>query len=487
MIGALFSGISGLNSFQSALDTESNNISNVNTVGFKSDQISFEDLMYQNSIGMGVNSEVIDKNFKQGSLKNTGGAYDMAIEGKGFFMVKGNTQEMQFTRAGDFRMAEDGTLQMPNGYNVQGISSKITSTISTNPADVVFTDEYSNFIASEIIKSSDNTGIQNINVKTTNYNLSAKDDILSDPSVNYKTKESKIADIELLASAYKTELNLFSSTQIQGETPSSQKSTVDYDMTQLQNSNDSIEIMVGNEKIQQNFQNNTQNTMNLLANKISSIQGITASVNNTGELTITSMLPGKSINIADAKIVNISTQSEKKANINTTDAVIGSGKAKLEAIEIALKNAVEKADAKYLQQNTSLDTTETVVGDIQLKLDTLGYTSNSFGTPEIVDGIIYMSQGENKFAIGKVSTSMFISEESLDPKGGNLYSATADSGDAIMVTNENAIVSKSLELSNSDLSDNLVNLMVYQRSFEASSKSITTSDEFLKTALALKK
>ena len=55
MIGALYSGISGLNSFQNGLDTESHNISNVNTVGYKSDKISFSDMMYEKSIGMGVN------------------------------------------------------------------------------------------------------------------------------------------------------------------------------------------------------------------------------------------------------------------------------------------------------------------------------------------------------------------------------------------------------------------------------------------------
>jgi len=57
----------------------------------------------------------------------------------------------------------------------------------------------------------------------------------------------------------------------------------------------------------------------------------------------------------------------------------------------------------------------------------------------------------------------------------------------IFATLENKILGKTLELSNSDLSQGLVDLMVFQRAFEANSKSVTTSDEFLKTALALKK
>jgi len=58
MIGALWTGISGLASQQTALDNESNNIANVNTVGFKSSRISFADQMYQDSIGKG--SKVLD-------------------------------------------------------------------------------------------------------------------------------------------------------------------------------------------------------------------------------------------------------------------------------------------------------------------------------------------------------------------------------------------------------------------------------------------
>ena len=487
MIGALFSGISGLNSFQSALDTESHNISNVNTVGFKSDQISFSDMMYQKSVGMGVNSEVIDKNFKQGSLKNTGAAYDMAIQGKGFFMVKGNSAEIQYTRAGNFRMAADGTLQMPNGYVVQGIGSKITNTNATDPNATLFSNEYSNFIASKVITLDNNAGIENINIKTTNYNLTATNDDMSSPSSNYKTKAAKISDIELLISSYNTQLDIYSSNQTAGTTATKQKSEISFDINKVNGNNSSIEIIIDNNKIIQNFELNSQNTMDLLTNKISNIQGLNANIDNNGNLSVSSIVPGKEVKISDAKVVNLLTKEVSNAKIETTKAQSGSGKLKLDAIESELKLAVENADAKYLKQSTSIDSTSTQIGDIQLKLDTLGYSDTPFGTPEIVDGVIYMTQGQNKFAVAKVPTSEFISEQELNPQGGNLFSATLDSGEAIMVTDKNNIVSNTLELSNSDLSKNLVNLMVFQRSFEASSKSITTSDEFLKTALALKK
>lgn len=85
MIGALWTGISGLASHQTALDNESHNISNVNTVGYKASRISFADQMYQDRIGKG--SKVLDaeKLYVQGNLKLTGVDYDMALSGDGFF------------------------------------------------------------------------------------------------------------------------------------------------------------------------------------------------------------------------------------------------------------------------------------------------------------------------------------------------------------------------------------------------------------------
>ena len=65
MIGALWTGISGLASQQSALDNESNNIANVNTVGYKASRVSFADLMYQDSIGKGSSVTGAEKQYSR--------------------------------------------------------------------------------------------------------------------------------------------------------------------------------------------------------------------------------------------------------------------------------------------------------------------------------------------------------------------------------------------------------------------------------------
>ena len=85
MVGALWTGISGLAGQQTALDNESNNIANVNTIGYKSSRLSFADQMYQDKIGKGVTILDAEKLYIQGNLKLTGVSYDMALSGDGFF------------------------------------------------------------------------------------------------------------------------------------------------------------------------------------------------------------------------------------------------------------------------------------------------------------------------------------------------------------------------------------------------------------------
>jgi flagellar hook protein FlgE len=489
MIDALYNGISGLNSSQNGLNTASNNISNVNTVAYKSDIISFADMMYQSKIGKGVSVETVNKSFTQGSLKNTGAPYDMAINGKGFFLVQGESATVEYTRAGNFKIAADGTLQMQNGYNVLGTNASNRVINASDPLADKFTDEYSNFVASDIIKSENDTIIENINVKVTDFYKTAKNDDMLQSGNNYKTVISKTQDVEKLMSTYRNELNLYSTAPQAGVLATAQSTNITYDPTHLLNENSSVEIVIGNTKIQQNFTRNSQETLNAFTDKISKITGLEARVDNAGKLNIKSMIPGEKVTITDAKILNNSAGNfrEEALNINTTEAISGSGRLKLEAIENALKSTVENAGGKFMKLSVSIDTTQEKVDDIQLRLDTLNLSSSAFGTPEIKDGILYMTQGNSVFAIAKIQTALFVNESGLKAMGDNIFANTRESGEAIRATNENKILDNTLELSNSDIGTSLVDLMVLQRSFEASSKSITTSDEFLKTAIALKK
>ncbi len=489
MMDALYSGITGLNGFQTALNTQSNNIANVNTIAYKSDNISFADQMYQSAIGKGVSVETVNKDFLQGNLKVTNGSYDMAIEGKGFFLVKGDTEEVMYTRAGNFHMSEDGTLRLPNGYQVQGIPAQSTAVLSSD-ANSIFTTLYTKFLGSQIVKTENDSIVETINSKATNYNASAVDDLDTKKGDNYKTKEAKIADIDALSTAYRSALNLYSTSPTEGETATSQVSMIPFDMTKLTNSFDSVEITVGTTTYKQQFEESALKTLQNFADRLSKGTGIAASVDSNGNMTVTSLIPGKEINVNDANIINGAVEVYPAPTINTVAAIIGSGRGQVEAIELALKDAIERADAKYLKLSTVVDASDLAtktIQELQMKLDTLSISESPFGTAEIEDGVIYLKQGDNRFVVGKVVTAVFSNELGLTPQGGNVYSATVASGEMIFATIENKVLSKTLELSNSDLSQGLVDLMVFQRAFEANSKSVTTSDEFLKTALALKK
>ena len=130
MLLSFNSGVSALEQFQQELDVISNNIANVNTVGFKSAQVSFADTLSETlgtnsagseQVGTGVTTSGIANDFTAGSLSATGVQSDLAVNGNGFFVVKdpssGNTY---VTQDGEFTVDPNGYLVTTNGMRVQG-------------------------------------------------------------------------------------------------------------------------------------------------------------------------------------------------------------------------------------------------------------------------------------------------------------------------------------------------------------------------------
>lgn len=151
MLKSLFSGVSGLQSHQIAMDVESNNIANVNTVGFKYSRANFSDLLAQTKaiatapqgqlggknpvqVGLGSTVSSMTRIFSQGSVQNSDKNTDVAIQGDGFYIVSpdgGNTYK--YTRAGDFKFDARGNFVDNNGFIVQGwlrdsVTGKVDST-----------------------------------------------------------------------------------------------------------------------------------------------------------------------------------------------------------------------------------------------------------------------------------------------------------------------------------------------------------------------
>ncbi|MDR2079229.1 MAG: flagellar hook-basal body complex protein, partial [Treponema sp.] len=137
MMRSLYSGVSGLQNHQTRMDVVGNNISNVNTTGFKRNRVNFQDMIYQQlqgasrptedlggvnpkEVGLGMSIASIDTIHIQGSLQTTGIQTDLAIQGTGFFILK-EGDKSYYTRAGAFSLDEEGLMVNPaNGMRVQG-------------------------------------------------------------------------------------------------------------------------------------------------------------------------------------------------------------------------------------------------------------------------------------------------------------------------------------------------------------------------------
>ena len=560
MIGAMWNGIAGIWQHDKGIGVESNNLANSNTVGHKKDQISFSDVLYsQAGFGKGVQTQSISKQFEQGNIVQSGVGIDVAIEGKGFFVVKSreNPNEIYYTRAGNLVQAKDGFLETQDGFKIQGLVPQNKITTTTNPADTLFTDDYTKSIVSTNINNGIGT-IYNINAKASDYVSSAKNDDTLKKGDGFKTSQNKINDIEALKADYIEKLNKFLMDQSTTNTASiSQKSQIDFssNLSSLQATDNTISVTIDNKTYSVKFDVNSTindeemqklydfldtngkakynlvdpnsiqsqanidampattpqeildkataqalrddqinsytnansiiNAMKDLSDKISSKEGMSSSVKD-GTLVIDTLIAGGSFNISDIKLNDTNFSSTK-----LQEAVKGSGLAMVDSARDALKNAVENADGKFLQITNVLEYGNLgVIGenDINVRLDELGISDKSTAEINISDdGFVFVKNQGHTFLVGRLSTAGFRNEQGLEPMGGNLFQASQYSGNPFNSDTMNIIRGGALERANIDYGSTLTQIMVYQKAFEASSKSITTSDEFLQTAIQMKK
>jgi len=126
---SMYAAVTGLSALSTGMQTISNNIANVNTVGFKSGRTNYEDLISQNyfsggranQVGCGVKVSSVQSMFTQGSFMSSAQDTDMAIAGEGFFSVRNAvTGAINYTRAGNFTLNKDGYMEDPSGNILQG-------------------------------------------------------------------------------------------------------------------------------------------------------------------------------------------------------------------------------------------------------------------------------------------------------------------------------------------------------------------------------
>jgi len=136
MYASLWIAKTGLDAQQTRMSTISNNMANVNTVGFKKERALSSDLLYQNvrqvgsqtsqdtksptglQVGTGVRTVATEKIHTQGNLLQTGNSLDVSIQGRGYFQIRTPDGNLGYTRDGSFKMNSEGLLVDKNGYTL---------------------------------------------------------------------------------------------------------------------------------------------------------------------------------------------------------------------------------------------------------------------------------------------------------------------------------------------------------------------------------
>lgn len=159
MMRSLWTAATGMIAQQTHLDVTANNLSNINTTGYKKETAEFKTLLYQTirgdsydtngdpkpvgvQVGLGVRNSAITSQFVQGSINETGNTWDFALEGDGFFQVRLSNGEIGYTRSGALVMAVSSngmTLSTSEGYPVldsDGNPVEVGSDIKTNQITV---------------------------------------------------------------------------------------------------------------------------------------------------------------------------------------------------------------------------------------------------------------------------------------------------------------------------------------------------------------
>lgn len=428
LLASLFTGNTGLHTSAIGVSTTGDNIANVNTVGHKASRAHFEDLMSTfivgttsgNQAGRGSTLQRIEKLFTQGSIVTTGVPTDMAINGDGFFVLRGNqggvTQDF-YSRAGQFRFDEEGFLVSQNGFRVQGFDADDTGVLGTTQGDLQITR-----------RSLEPRPTSEVDIQA---NLRPDDPLTGpfDPANPDAT------------SSFHTSINVWDS--------------------------------LGNSHIVDVYGTRTGNgTWDI--NALTDGGGIAGGVAGTqvqvplGNLEFDD--EGRLLNENIANPVNFAWNGAAVGAVTFDfgDPIAGGGTGQEGSTQW---NRVNESSVNFIGQDGwgtgSLD---------GITIDEQGLISGGFTNGQTL-------------VLGQVALSRFEDPTELISVGGNRFVETPGSGPANVGTPQSGgrgvIFSGSLEQSNVEISDQFIDLIQYQRAFQANSKTIQTADGLLQEVFQL--
>lgn len=463
MMRSLYSGVSGLQNHQTRMDVIGNNISNVNTTGFKRGRVNFQDMISQQvggaakpteelggvnpkDVGLGMTIATIEQVFSQGNLQTTGVSTDVAIQGNGFFILK-DGDESFYTRNGQFGLDSNGTLVNPaNGQRVQGWMARdlngeqIVQTAAT-PTDLVVP-----VGSKDPAKATENVLFAcNLNKNTPEILEGASE---SDIAKGTWGTEQKIYD-----SFGNEHILSVSFTKVPG-VANSWQATVNVDADNA----DFTQTRIGlgtTDGVQNTFIVNFDNY-----GQLASVEDSSGNISNQeGEIVLQT-----SFTVPEANADENGNPYRQTFNINL--GTIGS-----------MKNTITQSASKSTTKAYSQDGY------------TLGYLDNfkidSSGT---ITGVY--SNGTNR-VIGQLALATFANDRGLEKAGNNTYVETNNSGQANIgesgIAGKGSLLAGALEMSNVDLSEQMTDMIVTQRGFQSNAKTIQTADTLLETVLSLKR
>ncbi len=421
----MFSGVSGLRVHQTKMDVIGNNIANVNTVGFKSGRVTFNEVFSQTlqgasgssaktgrggrnpmQIGLGVNVSSIDTLMTEGAAQRTDNPLDLKIEGDEFFIVS-DANGSKYTRAGAFKIDHDGNLITSSGMKVMGWKGDATGKVDTNQpiTNLTVLDPANSYSKPELtgnVALGGNININHPNADTTGipFTMTIYDSLGTQYTVNMKAEQQdpdKNKYNITLGDIKDEKGNLFSGTVTLAGVGSP---TLEFDTN----------------------------------------GAVTPTSLRTGELTITPTTPFSTFAVPLKIDFSNLTQYNEATSIEAMRGPVDPG----------------RRSGEVSGFNIGGD------GKIQLRY----------------------SNGESK-EVGQVAVARFKNAAGLQKVGDNLFDVTPNSGDPF--TKVGTFNGGVLEMSNVDLSKEFTELITTQRGFQANSRIITSSDEMLQELVNLKR
>jgi flagellar hook protein FlgE len=422
----MYTGVSGLNSHSRAMSVISDNIANVNTVGFKASRANFTDVLGGVIGGQRAGSGSVVHNvqniFNQGSLLGTGKATDLAIRGDGFFMVRDAAGQNAplFSRAGQFEVDDEGYMVDLLGNRVQGYGVDGSGQVSNAVGDLL--------------------------VNTASLAPTATSEIEIDATLNAETEiDATPFDLDDpgTTSDFMTAITVYDSLGVDHQLELYFKKLADAPTAQWE-----VHVATASSDV----------TPAGAGDRVLLGTG-TLDFNTDGSLAASSLAT-----------VNAAWTGAETATIaldfgNPT----GAGGTGVDGITTF---AGESA-ASYVHQDGN--------GSGELG----GFTITNDG---MLTGMY--TNGETR-TLGQFALARFVATGALERVGNGMFTATHESGDAIVgrpgIGGNGELLAGSLEASNVDLAAEFVNMIAVQRGFQGNSKSITTADEMLSDVVNLKR